>query len=193
MTILNRYEEGKLLYELLWCERCQKFVQQYRRLIFNTIQKTLIIHNIPYSKEDIEDLEIEVFIKLFENNKKRLWKYDETRGSSLACWIILITIRTVLNCIRDQISKQRGEESFTEEIQYEIDKCSTSDQRPEQHLKDQIERLHDAIKMLSSRDQLIIKLFFYDELPAEKCAYIIGISVNAFYKAKHDAIKRLKS
>jgi len=190
MKVLDKFTEGAILYECLFCGKCDRLVQQYWRLVFNTIKKTFTIKDVEHTIEDIEDLRIEVFMKLFDNNKKRLWKYDERRGSSLACWIMLITTRIVLNHIRSEI-KEGNKESLTDDIQAEIEISGIEEYIPKPLLKDRIALLHEAIKMLSSRDRLIIKLLYYDELSPEDVAGVIDISLNALYAAKHNAIKRL--
>ena len=190
MKRLSLEEERQLLHECIVCGKKHKVVQQYWNLVYYTVRKTLIIKNVPFIVEDIEDLRNEVFVKLFDKGCWRLKQYRKKLGHGLAGWIALITNRTVLNYLRkrgfDSLSWQNSKVQIEEDHrlkQEEINLETMEDKR----------LIHDAMEKLPSRDRLVLKLHYYHELSLPEVASAIHRTVAATYTIKLRAIKRLKA
>jgi len=100
MKRLTREQEQKLLHKCIECGQCDPVVNQYERLVYNTIIKTGKKISYHFSEPMIEDLSQEIFLELFVNNCKRLRAYDESKGLSLANWIVLIATHTIFNHLK---------------------------------------------------------------------------------------------
>jgi len=95
-------KQQQILDECLLEDKKEKLVIEYGDLIYYTVRKTLLFYNLHFTKEDIEDLRIEVFIRLFKNNCRKLKQFD-SKKLNLAGWIKLIANQTTL----DEIRKKR--------------------------------------------------------------------------------------
>jgi RNA polymerase sigma factor (sigma-70 family) len=149
---------------------------------------------VHFSKQDLEDLHHNVFLKLFEREYAGLRQYKGKNGCSLASWIRIITVRTVLDHLRhkgydamgwqkrrlplDQLSELRFDE-FDIEGQLETNERN--------HL------LQICIERLSPRDRFLIKLHFFQNSPLSEVAEIMQLSISNVYTLKHRAVQRLKS
>jgi len=110
MKKLNKDQELQLLNKCLDCGKCEQLIIQYEKLVFNTIiriGKKLSFH---FSDQMIEDLSQDIFLELFVNNCKRLRAYQQSKGLSLASWIVLIATHTIYN----QLKKKRYSDIFDE-------------------------------------------------------------------------------
>ena len=55
------------------------------------------------------------------------------------------------------------------------------------------ERIISAIKRLEQREQLVLQLLFYEEIPAKEVAKLLGVSMARISQIKSSAIEKLKS
>ena len=76
------------------------FVNKYSCLIYSSIHKIFKIKNFRYTKDDVDDLFSDIFLKLFENNCKKLHQFEGKNGCSPATWISTIATRIVLDFLR---------------------------------------------------------------------------------------------
>ncbi len=173
---------------------CEKFVKEFSDLIFRSVRQTLQIKNVYFNQEDLEDLHNTVFLKLFENQGKKLGQFKGQNGCSLGTWIRIITVRIVLNHIRkkglDSISGRKNRiplEDIPElrladlEIQVKMEKA-------EKHRS-----IKDGIKKLAPRDRLFLLLHYENGYSLKEVAMTMKLSLNNAYIIKHRAIKKLKA
>jgi len=191
MKILTREQEAELLYEALFCRRVDRLVQQYWNLVFHIIRRLFVYHHIQYDISEIEELRNDIFLELLKDNMKKLWQYDEKQGLSLASWIIMITSRLVLNKFRSRdifsfINKKKMLQ--IEDILSETDKSSTE----KFDFFKRTEYLLNAAEMLSARERLIIKLFYFDGNSSEECAAFLCMKRGAFDTAKSRTVGKLR-
>ena len=78
----------------------EALVKQFSNLVYTSVQYILRARNISYCRSDLEDLHNTIFVTLFEKGCKKLRQYKGKNGCSLASWIRLIAIRTVLDHLR---------------------------------------------------------------------------------------------
>lgn len=184
-----RENEQEILDECLVEDKKDRLVIQYGNLIYSTICRTLLSYGLRFTKEDIEDFRIEVFIKLFENNCRKLRQFDSKR-LSLAGWIRLIANQTTLDEIRKKdphaLSRQKDRKPI-EDIQeiFRFDEGNRLDARQTLML------VHETIEAMSLQDKTILKLFYYHQLSLSQVASVIGKSCGSTQVAKSRAKNRL--
>jgi len=171
-----------------------RVVRRFSGLIYHSVQHTLLVKNIAFIRQDVEDLHNTVFLQLFENNCKKLRQYRGKNGCSLATWIKVVTVRIVLNHIRkkgfDAMSGRKNQMAFDDlpDLKANTPEGWTLIERSEQK-----RLIQDGIRTLSPRDRLFVKLHFDRGLPEAEVAEIMQLSVQNIYTVKHRAIQRLKS
>ena len=172
----------------------ETFVKRFSDLIYRCIRNTLIIKEVSFSKQDLEDLHNTVFLQLFEDKLKKLRQYKGRNRCSLASWIRLVTIRIALNQLRkkgiDSISWKRKQIRLEDlsDLTEDNEVAWASLERSEQE-----RLLQDGIRNLYPRDRLFMKLHFEREFSIQEVAKTMGLSVQNAYTVKNRTIQRLKS
>ena len=172
----------------------ENFIRRFSSLVYKSVQYTLISKQVSFSKQDLEDLHHTVFLKLFERGFARLRQYKGKNGCSLGSWIRIITVRTVLDHLRNKGYDAMGWQNRRIPL----------DQLPELRFDEfeiegrleTIERnrlLQICIEKLPPRDRLLINLHFYQGFPLSEVAEIMQLSISNAYTLKHRAVQRLKS
>jgi RNA polymerase sigma-70 factor (ECF subfamily) len=171
----------------------ENFIRQFSGLVYRSVQYTLMAKQVSFRKQDLEDLHHSVFLKLFEHDFAKLRQFKGKNGCSLASWIRLITVRTVLDQLRskgyDALGWQNRQISLDQIPELRFDEFDIDDQLEKTELN---RLLQDCIDRLSPRDRLFIKLHFYQEFPLSEVAEIMQLSVNTAYSLKHRAVNRLR-
>jgi RNA polymerase sigma factor (sigma-70 family) len=170
------------------------FVQRFSDLVYRSVQHALRVRDIPFSRADVEDLHNTVFLELFDRDCRKLRQYEGRNGCSLASWIRLIAVRTVVNHLRKKgvdgivSRKQRVPLDDIPELKSgEMGALGSME-------KDERERLvREGIRRLSPRDRLFMKLHFDQGLPLPDVAATMQVSVRNAYIIKHRAIQKLKT
>ena len=172
----------------------ENFIRQFSGLVYKSVQHTLTTKQVAFCKQDVEDFHHTVFLKLFERGFARLRQYQGKNGCSLASWIRLITVRTVLDHLRnkgyDAMGWQERRIPLDQQPELRFEEFDIVDRLDEIELN---RVLQDCIKKLSSRDRLLITLHFYQGFPLSEVAEIMQLSANNAYAIKHRALQRLKS
>ena len=183
-------KQQQILDECLLENKKERLVIEYGDLIYYTVRKTLLFYNLHFTKEDIEDLRIEVFIRLFENDCRKLKQFD-SKKLNLAGWIKLIANQTTLDEIRKKdpyaLSKQKGR-VFIEDVQERFD----FDEKSRLDARQMLMLIHETIEEMSLQDKTILKFFYYQQLSLSQLASIIGKNNISTQVAKSRAKKRLK-
>ena len=130
---------------------------------------------------DAEDVTSEIFLKV----QTSLDSYDEEKAT-LSTWIYTITHNTVCNYYRDESKRALpldenallvdADDDVMVEIENEILK----------------EQLAVALEALTEREQDIIVLYYYHEMPLGDIAIKMGITYTNAKFIKHQAINKLK-
>jgi len=172
----------------------ENLVRRFSGLVYKTVQRTLLTKNVPFSKQDMEDLHNTVFLKLLEHECKKLRQYRGKNGCSLASWIRVVTVRTVLNHIRkkgmDAIGWQRKRlalEDISELKSQRAETLAVMERSEQERL------LEEGIQHLSARDRLFVKLHFEKAYSVEEIAETMRISTQNLYTIKHRVIQRIKN
>jgi len=172
----------------------EKFVRKFSDLIFRSVQHTFAAKHIQFNYSDLEDLHNTVFLTLFEKECKKLSQYKGTNGCSLATWIKIVAVRTVLNHIRrkgiDSIiwkKKQVALDDLPELKSNDLEALTALEKAEQQQF------LQERIQKLPARDRLFLNLHFSKGYSIKEVAEVMQLSVENAYTIKHRAIKRLKS
>jgi RNA polymerase sigma factor (sigma-70 family) len=189
-------EDRRLLSRCLSGDRraSEALVRQFSDQVYRSVQYALLVKHVLFNRHDLEDLHNTVFLLLFEHGCKKLRQYQGKNGLSLASWIRMIAVRTVLDHLR-----KRGIDTMVwQKARIPLEKL------PELKAKDTefdapIERaeqervLQIGIQRLAPRDRLFIKLHFNQGLSVAEVAEVMQLSIGNAYTIKHRAIQRLKS
>jgi RNA polymerase sigma-70 factor (ECF subfamily) len=175
-------------------EAAENLVRRFSNLVYKAIQHTLIVKHVSFNKEDLEDFHNTVFLRLFEHGCKKLKQYQGKNGCSLATWIRLITVRTVLDHLRkkgvDSIARRDTKITLDEVYGLKGDECDGL-ALLERAEKEQL--LREGMQNLPPRDRLFMKLHFDQGLSVAEVAAAMQVSVENVYTIKHRAIQRLKT
>jgi RNA polymerase sigma factor (sigma-70 family) len=172
----------------------ETFVRQFSGLVYRSVQYILRARQVPFDKPLLEDLHNTVFLQLFERNCKKLRQFQGRNGCSLATWISLVAVRSVLNHLRkkgyDAVCRRKQPLSLDDLPEL----CSAEMDASAQLVKAEQElRLQEGIQNLPPQGRLLMKLHLGQGLAVEEVAAAMQISVQNAYTIKHRAIQKLKS
>ena len=130
---------------------------------------------------DAEDVTSEIFLKV----QTSLDSYDEEKAT-LSTWIYTITHNTVCNYYREQSRCALSLDENT--LYYDTDDGVVAE------IENEItkENLAIALETLSEREQDIIVLYYYHEIPLRDIAIKMGITYTNAKFIKHQAIGKLR-
>lgn len=186
----TRKKEMAILVECLEKQNQTAIVKEYGNLIYATIRKTIMFAGLSLNKEDLEDIQIEVFIRLFENDCRKLRLYNPDK-LSLAGWVKLIANQTTIDEIRKKdphaLAKQR------EKVLFDDFYLGISDDYEHHYqVKEELKVVEEAISEMHPNDQSVLKMFYYQHFSLKEVAGMMGKSLKATQAAKDRARKRLK-
>jgi RNA polymerase sigma factor (sigma-70 family) len=172
----------------------EALVRRSSDLVYRSVQYTLLVKHVRFNRHDLEDLHNTVFLRLFDHGCRKLKQYQGRNGLSLASWIRMIAVRTVLDHLRkrgidtmvsqkERISLEKLPELKAEDIEFGA--------LTEKADQDRV--LQAGIRRLPPRDRLFIKLHFEQGLAVGEVAEAMQLSIGNAYTIKHRAIQRLKS
>ena len=153
----------------------EKIHLEYREKVFRYVRGKVA------STADAEDVTSEIFWRVLSS----LDSYDEEKAT-LSTWIYTITHNTVCNYYREQSKRALSLE--------ENALCSDTDDGVVAEIENEIlkENLAIALTSLTEREQDIIVLYYYHEIPLRDIAIKMGITYTNAKFIKHQAISKLK-
>ena len=157
--------------------------QAFQKLLL-TYQKPLYFHirNIVLNHDDTDDVLQNTFIKIFQNLKN--FKGD----SKLYSWMYRIATNESLTFIKQKAKKNKVS---TEELNTKIIDNLAADVYFE---GDEIQiKLQKAIALLPTKQQLVFKMKYFEELKYEEIATILETSVGALKASYHHAVKKIEA
>jgi RNA polymerase sigma-70 factor (ECF subfamily) len=153
-----------------------QLVRKYQERLYWHIRRMVVEH------EDANDILQNVFIKVWKN----LGEFREE--SNLYTWLYRIGTNEALTWIdqqkrRSSVSISGNEDMFAERL------TSQRDFDPSK-----IEwKLQQAIQSLPEKQKLVFNLRYYDEMPYEEMAGVLGTSVGALKASYHHAVKKVEA
>ncbi len=181
--LLRRIQDGE---QKGWTE----LVDQYGRLIYYAIQRTLELKGVRLPADGVEEIFNSLFVHLAENQGRRLLSFSGKRNCTLATWIRMISINYTIDIIRRQ-AKFSYQVEFEEvpEGDYEkswFDGIKNPEQASEEREKE--ERLKSGLDGLKRDDKNFLKLYLGGMSPQE-IARVYRIPVSQVY-SRYAAIKK---
>jgi len=172
----------------------ETLVRRFSNLVYQTVRTTFIAKQAPFSRQDLEDLHNTVFLGLFEQGCTKLKLFQGRNGCSLASWIRIVTVRTVLNHVRKKgVDGPLWEKKKTPAEGLSWLKGEDQGALALMETAEQKKLVHEGMESLTPRDRLFMKLHFDQGLPVEEVAEALQISVQNAYVVKHRAVEKLKS
>ena len=152
--------------------------------LLHIYQKPLYFHirNIVLNHDDSDDVLQNTFIKIFQNIKN--FKGD----SKLYSWMYRIATNESLTFIKQQANKKK---LSSEELNNKVIDNLTADiyfEGEEIQIK-----LQKAIALLPTKQQLVFKMKYFEELKYEEIATILDTSVGALKASYHHAVKKIEA
>ena len=175
-------------------EAGEALVRQFSNLVYRAVQHTFIARHVAHTREDLEDLHNTVFLHLFEHGCKKLKQYKGKNGCSLATWIRLITVRTVL----DHFRKKEVAIAIRPKMKIPLDEVYglKEDGKDVLALLEEAEKeglIREGMEKLPPRDRLFMKLHLDQGLSVTEVAAAMQISIENAHTIKHRAVRKLKA
>jgi RNA polymerase sigma-70 factor (ECF subfamily) len=173
-------EEKEFIQELLdpktQNEAFQKLLHTYQRPLYHHIRNIVLNH------DDTDDVLQNTFIKIFQNLKN--FKGE----SKLFSWMYRIATNESLTFLKQKARKLKVS---TEELNTKSIDNLVSDVYFE---GDEIQlKLQKAIALLPTKQQLVFKMKYFEELKYEEIAAILDTSVGALKASYHHAVKKIEA
>ena len=153
----------------------EKIYLEYREKVFRYVKGRV------QNAADAEDVTSEIFLKV----QTSLASYD-AKKATLSTWIYTITHHAVCSYYRDARKRALP---LDENALHLTDDDGVMAEIENEILK---ERLAVALETLSEREQDIIVLYYYHEMPLRDIAIKMGITYTNAKFIKHQAINKLK-
>ena len=171
------------------------FVQRFERYIRHMVGRTVHRYTSGVDSATIDDLCQEVFMALFENDRRRLKMYEGRNGCPLRAWIRVIAVRTVISRMRrwkkhSQLPNEdsdRGSVRMVDDGPDALDMLAAQD---DQKRKAQLLRLAAT---LSAEDRQLIEMIYVHEMSVPAITEQLHIRRGALYMRKNRALTRLRA
>ena len=138
-------------------------VDKYKDMVF-----TLAI-KVTKNREEAEEISQDAFIKAYKNLSS--FKGD----SKFSTWIYRITYNACLDSLKKQKRQQRtvAIDEFTE---HEVKTLNNALDHMEQQERKQA--IQDCLQLVSKEDNVLLTLFYFEELSLKEISKIMGATVN---------------
>lgn len=170
-----------------------EFVDKYSRLIYNYIYSVLRIKGSSCTEEDVRDIFQDLFLRLREDNFRKLKSYKGLNGCSLASWLRQVTINHTIDYLR----KLKPTTSLDEEKGEGLDlKDVIPDKTPQArdilNSEEKVGHLIDCINQLQSEDKYFLELHLNQGLSLQELSGHFDISRGAADMRKTRIVQRLR-
>ena len=185
----TREKEKNILRACLREGDMEGLVREYGGLISATVRKTLKLAGMLTSEQDVEDGAIEVYIRLFSDDCRKLRQFDPEK-LSLGGWIKLIANQTAIDELRkkDPHSVSRQNERVMIEEVYHLLRHNTEDAF---EVKERLRIVIESIEQMLPNDRWVLKMFYLEHLTLEEVAVKLGKSKKTTQTVKDRARNRL--
>ena len=185
-------EEQKFLDDCVHLNLCEELLRRYWESVRYIVIRAFRLRHTDFTAEDIEELRNDVFLQLFDNERRKLRQYDETLGLSLKNWIALIANQTVGMYLRKKDRIGHLGTSRLMPIEELAEELGIQDEARRYEAIDILQRIEDALKHLPHQERLVFLLFFKDGLSSEEIASVQNKKRNSVDQIRHRAIIHLK-
>jgi RNA polymerase sigma factor (sigma-70 family) len=154
-------------------------VLKYQKRIYWLVRKFVLDH------DDADDLTQEIFLKLYKS-------IGDFRGdSALFTYIYKIAVNFSLN----HIKKNKVLSNYKKDFDSKVFKIKSNDLNSDEIYDKNIDTImiKDAIQILPEQQRAVFTLRFYEELPYEEIASILGTSVGGLKANYFHAFKKIQN
>ncbi|GBC59644.1 RNA polymerase sigma-70 domain protein [Desulfonema ishimotonii] len=177
--------------------RCDELIRYYWESVYGAVFRALKHDGNRACAEDAEELRDDAFVRLLENDRRKLRMYDPKRGLSLKNWICMVAAQTVRSYLRkkDRPGQVRGGVPVSlglirEEL---IKPChTTADEERRYEAREKLACLAEAMTQLPHLERLVLQLHFEDGMNPPEIATATNRTTNNIYQILHRARNRLK-
>jgi len=156
-------------------EAFRLLVDKYKEKLYWHIRKIVLSH------EDSNDILQNTFVKIWQGLKE--FRYE----SGLYTWMYRIATNESLNFLNEKSRKVYGN---SDEISVYLENTLESDTY---FSGDKIQKeLQRAILTLSERQRLIFNMKYFDDMPYEDMADVLGVAVGTLKATYHNAVKKIE-
>jgi len=162
-------------------------VDQYKVLFDNNKEKVYrICLRFVKDRDQAKDLLQETFIKAYESIGK-------FRGdSSFSSWICRIAINKCLTHARNVKLRDELEKEQEEMIKINLSLEETEDHNRKFFIREFKEKVEEALKDLTNREQMIFTLKHFENLKINEVSDVMGVSEGTVKSTLHKVIKKLR-
>ncbi len=154
------------------------FVDRFCGVIHAAVARTLRAGPATASRDELQDVVQEVFLRLLRHDCRLLRRYDPAR-SSLATYLTLIARSVAL----DHLRRHRPTASLEDQ--------------PAEHLAAQADPPAEPLELpaglLSPREKLILHLLFDRQMSVAEAARMLAVKAQTIRSMKHKAIAKLRA
>jgi RNA polymerase sigma-70 factor (ECF subfamily) len=179
---INIQSEDKDIIESFKCGNKNAFnliVLKYQKRIYWLVRKFVLFH------DDADDITQEVFLKLYKS-------ISDFRGdSALYTYIYKIAVNYSLN----HLKKNKTLSAHKIDIDTEVFKLKSNEPNSDEIYDNDInaKMIQKAIQILPEQQRAVFTLRFYEELPYEEIASILGKSVGGLKANYFHAFKKIRN
>lgn len=155
------------------------FVDEHARLIYAAVRRTGGPQPGGVSGGDqFDDIVQDVFVRLVKNDYRLLRSFDPQRAA-LSTFLTLIARSVTIDHLRKHRVKALP-------LEAETDIAAPADEPPS------ASGIEIPVHLLTTRQQLVLKMLFEEELPVEEVAILLEIDAQTVRSTKHKALTRLR-
>ncbi|PID73223.1 MAG: hypothetical protein CSB33_04695 [Desulfobacterales bacterium] len=193
MKRLSPEEERQLLDECINWGRKDLLVKQYLHLIKKTVRGELTKNGVLHVEDDLEELQNDVFVRLFDRKCKRLRQYDPGKGKGLVRWIRMIARQAVRDAVakKDPHAMPHSRDLIPfDEIREEL----ALERYLRQDKSEKVLSIKSTMPHLTPAQRQVVQLHFFGNppMPLEKIAALMNRDIKSIYSLKFRAIKKMK-
>jgi RNA polymerase sigma-70 factor, ECF subfamily len=167
------------------------FIMRYSPLVYYVIRKVLYARSADVSREELADLHNDIFTSIIDRQGRKLRQYEGKNGCSVSSWVRVIAVRAAI----DHLKKRRDAASLSDEaVSGEAERTALAAATPLTILENQEQQqlLRELIDELPPKDQLFIRLFYFEGLPPAQIARTLRSNTNAVYSRGNYLREKLK-
>lgn len=152
-----------------------EIVRKYQKQIYWVIRKMVLDH------DEADDITQEVFIKVYSALK------DFREESNLFTWLYRIAVNYSLNHIKKVKTRN------TVSVEMVLEPMESGDKRADELMDEHTRRqiLESAIETLPEQQRAAFNLRYYDQLPYEEIAEILGKSIGGIKANYFHAVRKI--
>jgi len=188
MDSISPDEEKEILKEIH--NNCAELlVMKTYDMVYRVIMAKLKKIQMKLSEDEVNDIRHDAYVRMFENNYKRLKQYDPSKGLDLKGWIILITNNAVI----DYFAKKLREKKVLINYRKLLEDLKIMEEDEDAEKKDvQIKHIKKVLPHLKPNDELAIQLYYFYECSVKLLAFLMDITESNAHTRLHRARESLK-